>query len=179
MDRFLGGSGWRNRDSAENPLVNAYRVAVEGDRASEWVRENERVSDKERASKRTSEWVRERERASERERDWRGRRVAEVVGGCSSRGGNSGGRKERLLASGRPRAAIINSGGMHYRDAGSVGEQPLGTRFISPPRDTKLFLRCCLQTSFLLILSTIDSKDSFFALHVFSHIQVTNKPTSL
>lgn len=123
--------------------------------------------------------MRERERASERERDWRGRRVAEVVGGCSSRGGNSGGRKERLLASGRPRAAIINSGGMHYRDAGSVGEQPLGTRFISPPRDTKLFLRCCLQTSFLLILSTIDSKDSFFALHVFSHIQVTNKPTSL
>lgn len=132
MDRFLGGSGWRNRDSAENPLVNAYRVAVEGDRASEWVRENERVSDKERASKRTSEWVRERERASERERDWRGRRVAEVVGGCSSRGGNSGGRKERLLASGRPRAAIINSGGMHYRDAGSVGEQPLGTSLSRP-----------------------------------------------
>lgn len=168
MDRFLGGSGWRNRDSAENPLVNAYRVAVEGERVSEWVRESER------ASERASEWV--------RERDWRGRRVAEVVGGCSSRGGNSGGRKERLLASGRPRAAIINSGGMHYRDAGSVGEQPLGTRFISPPRDTKLFLRCCLQTSFLLqilLLSTIDSKDSFFALHVFSHIQVTNKPTSL
>lgn len=171
MDRFLGGSGWRNRDSAENPLVNAYRVAVEGERASERVRE------------RASEWVTKSKRASERvsewERDWRGRRVAEVVGGCSSRGGNSGGRKERLLASGRPRAAIINSGGMHYRDAGSVGEQPLGTRFISPPRDTKLFLRCCLQTSFLLILSTIDSKDSFFALHVFSHIQVTNKPTSL
>lgn len=145
MDRFLGGSGWRNRDSAENPLVNAYRVAVEGERASEWVRE----------------------------RDWRGRRVAEVVGGCSSRGGNSGGRKERLLASGRPRAAIINSGGMHYRDAGSVGEQPLGTRFISPPRDTKLFLRCCLQTSFLLqilLLSTIDSKDSFFAFtRIFSY----------
>lgn len=168
MDRFLGGSGW-NRDSVENPLVNAYRVAVEGERerASEWVRE------------RAGEWV--RKRANERERDWRGRRVAEVVGGCSSRGGNSGGRKERLLASGRPHAAIINSGGMHYRDAGSVGEQPLGTRFISPPRDTKLFLRCCLQTSFLLILllSTIDSKDSFFALHVFSHIQVTNKPTSL
>lgn len=162
MDRFLGGSGWRNRDSAENPLVNAYRVAVEGERASERVRE------------RASEWVTKSERASERasewERDWRGRRVAEVVGGCSSRGGNSGGRKERLLASGRPRAAIINSGGMHYRDAGSVGEQPLGTRFISPPRDTKLFLRCCLQTSFLLILSTIDSKDSFFAFtRIFSY----------
>lgn len=131
------------------------------------------MRERERASEQANERVRERER------DWRGRRVAEVVGGCSSRGGNSGGRKERLLASGRPRAAIINSGGMHYRDAGSVGEQPLGTRFISPPRDTKLFLRCCLQTSFLLILSTIDSKDSFFALHVFSHIQVTNKPTSL
>ena len=56
--------------------------------------------------------------------------------GCSSRGAyNSGGSKERLLASGRPHAVIINSGGMHYRDAGSVGEQPPGTRiYLAPSR---------------------------------------------
>lgn len=57
------------------------------------------------------------------------RRERERERGCSSRGAyNSGGSKERLLASGRPHAVIINSGGMHYRDAGSVGEQPPGTR---------------------------------------------------
>lgn len=95
------------------------------------------------------------------------RRERERERGCSSRGAyNSGGSKERLLASGRPHAVIINSGGMHYRDAGSVGEQPPGTRiYLATPS-----FPCCLQTC-----SFLDREILF--IRIFSRL--TNKPANV
>lgn len=105
---------------------------------------------------------RSRERERDRER------------GCSSRGAyNSGGSKERLLASGRPHAVIINSGGMHYRDAGSVGEQPPGTRIYLAPSRHQAFPSMLFANMFFP-----RSRNAFFAfIRIFSRL--TNKPTNV
>ena len=72
----------------------------------------------------------------------------------------SGGSKERLLASGRPHAVIINSGGMHYRDAGSVGEQPPGTRiYLATP-----------SFSFHVVCKHVLSSIERCFLYVFFHV---------
>lgn len=102
------------------------------------------------------------------------RRERERERGCSSRGAyNSGGSKERLLASGRPHAVIINSGGMHYRDAGSVGEQPPGTRIYLAPSRHQAFPSMLFANMFFP-----RSRNAFFAfIRIFSRL--TNKPTNV
>lgn len=85
----------------------------------------------------------------------------------------SGGSKERLLASGRPHAVIINSGGMHYRDAGSVGEQPPGTRIYLAPSRHQAFPSMLFANMFFP-----RSRNAFFAfIRIFSRL--TNKPTNV
>lgn len=102
------------------------------------------------------------------------RRERERERGCSSRGAyNSGGSKERLLASGRPHAVIINSGGMHYRDAGSVGEQPPGTRIYLAPSRHQAFPSMLFANMFFP-----RSRNAFFAfIRIFSRL--TNKPMNV